>query len=66
MQVFTFFCVEPDGSVPRFDVTPCADDQAARRRAIELFDVHRGLDLVEVWRGATRVFDVPAQRAAAA
>ena len=66
MQVFTFFCVDPDGSVPRFDVTPCADDQAARRRAIELFDVHRGLDLVEVWRGATRVFDVPAQRAAAA
>jgi hypothetical protein len=65
MQVFTFFCVEPDGSVPRFDVTPCADDQAARRRAIELFDVHRGLDLVEVWRGATEVFKVSARAQAA-
>ncbi|CAN7577536.1 hypothetical protein [Caulobacter sp. BE254] len=66
MQVFTFFCVEPDGSVPRFDVTPCPDDQAARRRAEELVGVHRGCDTVEVWRGATRLFEVTsAQRAAA-
>jgi hypothetical protein len=34
MQVFTFFCVESDGSVPRFDVLPCPDDQAARRRGL--------------------------------
>jgi hypothetical protein len=66
MQVFTFFCVEPDGSVPRFDVAPYADDQAARRRAFELIDMHHRCDLIEVWRGSTRVFDVPAQRVAAA
>jgi hypothetical protein len=66
MQVFTFFCVEPDGSVPRFDVSPCLDDDAARRRAFELIDMHHRCDLIEVWRGATRVFDVPAQRRAAA
>jgi hypothetical protein len=58
MQVFTFFCVESDGSVPRFDVTPCPDDQAARRRAEELVGVHRGCDTVEVWRGATQLFAV--------
>jgi hypothetical protein len=56
MQVFTFFCVESDGSVPRFDVTPCADDSAARVRAFELLDMHHRCDFVEVWRGvATRV-----------
>lgn len=66
MQVFTFFCVESDGSVPRFDVAPFADDDAARRRAFELMDMHRRCDMVEVWRGGARVFDVEAQRAAAA
>ena len=66
MQVFTFFCVEPDGSVPRFDVTPCLDDDAARRRAVELFDMHRGCDLVEVWRGATHLFKVSGNQACAA
>ena len=65
MQVFTFFCVEPDGSVPRFDVTSCPDETAARRRAEELVGVHRGCDLVEVWRGATRLFDVTSRQAAA-
>jgi hypothetical protein len=65
MQVFTFFCVEPDGSVPRFDVTPCADDEAARRRANELIDVQRTCDLVEVWRGATHLFQVSARAQAA-
>jgi len=65
MQVFTFFCVESDGSVPRFDVTPCADDRAARARASELLDMHRRCDFVEVWRGSQRVFDVSAQAAAA-
>lgn len=66
MQVFTFFCVESDGSVPRFDVTPCADDHAARLRALELLDMHHRCDFVEVWRGAQRVFDVFAHQAAAA
>jgi hypothetical protein len=66
MQVFTFFCVEADGSVPRFDVAPFADDNAARRRAFELIDLHRGCDMIEVWRGATRLFDVAAPRLVAA
>jgi hypothetical protein len=66
MQVFTFFCVESDGSVPRFDVTPCADDQAARVRAFELLDMHRRCDFVEVWRGSQRAFDVSGQQKAAA
>jgi hypothetical protein len=66
MQVFTFFCVESDGSVPRFDVTPCADDKAARVRAFELLDMHNRCDFVEVWRGSQRVFDVSAQHAVAA
>jgi hypothetical protein len=66
MQVFTFFCVEPDGSVPRFDVTACPDDQAARRRAEELVGVHRGCDTVEVWRGATRLFEVTSAQPVAA
>ena len=66
MQVFTFFCVESDGSVPRFDVTPCADDQAARLRAYELLDMHHRCDFVEVWRGSQRVFDVTAHHAVAA
>lgn len=66
MQVFTFFCVESDGSVPRFDVTPCADDKAARVRAFELLDMHRGCDFVEVWRGSQRAFDVSGQQQAAA
>jgi len=66
MQVFTFFCVESDGSVPRFDVTPCADDHAARVRAFELLDMHRRCDFVEVWRGSQRAFDVSAQQQAAA
>jgi hypothetical protein len=66
MQVFTFFCVESDGSVPRFDVTPCPDDQAARRRAEDLVGVHRGCDTVEVWRGATRLFEVTSAQQAAA
>jgi hypothetical protein len=65
MQVFTFFCVGSDGSVPRFDVTPCLDENAARRRAEELVGVHRGCDTVEVWRGATMLFDVTARQAAA-
>jgi len=64
MQVFTFFCVERDGSVPRFDVTACADDNAARLRAGELFDMHRGCNEVEVWRGATHLFKVGAGAAA--
>lgn len=64
MQVFTFFCVDRDGSVPRFDVTACADDKAARVRASELFDIHRGCDLVEVWRGSTHLFKVGAGAAA--
>lgn len=66
MQVFTFFCVESDGSVPRFDVAPFADEGAARRRAFELIDMHRNCDMIEVWRGSTRIFDVNAQNAAAA
>lgn len=66
MQVFTFFCVGSDGSVPRFDVTPCLDDHAARRHAEELVGVHRGCDTIEVWRGATRLFDVTAHQVAAA
>ena len=66
MQVFTFFCVESDGSVPRFDVTPCADDQAARLRAFELLDMHHRCDFVEVWRGSQRVFDVTSHHAVAA
>ena len=66
MQVFTFFCVESDGSVPRFDVTPCADDRAARARAFELLDMHRRCDFVEVWRGGQRAFDVSGQQQAAA
>ena len=66
MQVFTFFCVESDGSVPRFDVTSCADDQAARLRAFELLDMHHRCDFVEVWRGSQRVFDVTAHHAVAA
>ncbi len=66
MQVFTFFCVEADGSVPRFDVAPYADESAARRRAFELIDMHHRCDLIEVWRGSTRLFDVQAQRVAAA
>lgn len=64
MQVFTFFCVDRDGSVPGFDVTACADDKAARARASELFDIHRGCDLVEVWRGSTHLFKVGAGAAA--
>lgn len=66
MQVFTFFCVESDGSVPRFDVTPCADDSTARARALELLDMHHRCDFVEVWRGSQRVFDVMPLRAVAA
>ncbi|SFJ16329.1 hypothetical protein [Caulobacter sp. UNC279MFTsu5.1] len=66
MQVFTFFCVEPDGSVPRFDVTAFPDDQTARRRAEELVGVHRGCDTVEVWRGATQLFAVTSTQRAAA
>ena len=66
MQVFTFFCVESDGAVPRFDVTPCADDHAARQRAYELLDMHHRCDFVEVWRGSQRVFDVCPLRAVAA
>ena len=66
MQVFTFFCVESDGSVPRFDVTPCSDDQAARLRAEDLVGVHRGCDTVEVWRGATQLFAVTSAQQAAA
>ncbi|CAN5440421.1 hypothetical protein BH10PSE4_BH10PSE4_25940 [soil metagenome] len=66
MQVFTFFCVGSDGSVPRFDVLPCLDDAAARRRAEDLVGVHRGCDTIEVWRGATRLFDVTSAQQAAA
>ena len=66
MQVFTFFCVESDGAVPRFDVSPCADDNAARQRAYELLDMHHRCDFVEVWRGSQRVFDVAPLRAVAA
>lgn len=66
MQVFTFFCVESDGSVPRFDVVSCLDDQAARRRAEALVGVHRGCDTVEVWRGAVQLFEVTAPQAVAA
>ncbi|MBO9708334.1 MAG: hypothetical protein J7521_08985 [Caulobacter sp.] len=65
MQVFTFFHVDSDGSVPRFDVTPCADDQAARRRAEELIGVQRGCETIEVWRGAVRLFEISARQAAA-
>jgi hypothetical protein len=65
MQVFTFFCVESDGSVPRFDVLPCSDDQAARQRAQAMVGVHRGCDTIEVWRGATRLFEVTSRQAAA-
>jgi hypothetical protein len=59
MQVFTFFCVDPDGSVPRFDVTPCVDEAAARLRAGDLISEQRNCDLVEVWAGARRIFEVP-------
>ena len=46
--------------------TAALDDAAARRRAEDLVGVHRGCDTIEVWRGATRLFDVTsAQRAAA-
>ena len=54
-------------SSPALDfIAKTVADNAARRRAEELVGVHRGCDTVEVWRGATRLFDVTtAQRAAA-
>jgi len=60
--MYTFLFVSPTGSIPTFEVEPCPDDAAARRRAERLLEQERERRAVEVWNERERVCVVERRR----
>ena len=56
MSVYTYYFLNLDGSVPMFEFDQCADDAAARARAIQRLMRQPERKAVEVWRGEQIIF----------
>jgi hypothetical protein len=51
MSVYTYYFLNPDGSVPGFEFDQCRTDAEAAARAAERLRRHPERAAVEVWRG---------------
>ena len=46
------------GSMPSFEMVPCADDEEAKALALDLLKRHPARHAVEVWAGDRRILEI--------
>ena len=60
MSDYTYYFLNPDGSVPGFEFDQCLHDAEACERAAERLRGQPGREAVEVWRGEKLLFRMSA------